>query len=52
MNEETEEKFNITNMIYQRYCRFINGEWKELEKLKRNSNTEISIVKKNRIISI
>lgn len=46
MEDETEERFNIANMIYQKYIRLQDTDYRKLEQLKKNSNTEISIVKK------
>jgi ATP-dependent Lon protease len=42
----TEERFNLTDTIYQKYIRLKDTDHKKLEELKNNSNSEISIVKR------
>jgi ATP-dependent Lon protease len=46
MEEDTEEKFTMTNMIYDRYLVLSDPNWRELEKLKREADTEVPIIQK------
>jgi ATP-dependent Lon protease len=46
MKDETEEKFNVTNLIYQKYQRLKDIDYHKMEKLKEEAVTEKCIVKR------
>ena len=46
IKEENEEKYILTNAIYQKYKRLIDTNYRELEQLKHDAATEISLTKK------
>ena len=46
MDDDTEQKFNLTNTIYQKYLRSKDIDYRKMEKLKEDSESEKCIIKK------